>query len=108
MSNQSKPCVSSVVILEEFIYTPSTALHLEVEVVRWVYNVGSEKPSATYKTDAVKTVTNQASGFFSSLSAEFGASLTPRTTSASDAQGIDQPFGGKFVERCLDYLCCEC
>jgi len=29
-------------------------------------------------------------------------------TSASGAQGIDQPFGGKFVKRRLDYLCCKC
>jgi len=56
------------------------ALHIDAEVVRWVYPVGSEKPSATSKTDALKTVTNQASGFFSSLFAGFGASSTPRRT----------------------------
>ncbi len=56
------------------------ALHIDAEVVRWVYTVGSEKPSATSKTDALKTVTNQASGFFSSLFAGLGASSTPRRT----------------------------
>jgi Protein of unknown function (DUF3684) len=57
-----------------------TALHIDAEVVRWVYTVGSEKPSATSKTDALKTVINQASGFFSSLFAGLGASSTPRRT----------------------------
>jgi hypothetical protein len=28
--------------------------------------------------------------------------------SASGAQGIDQPFGGKFVGRCPDHLRCKC
>src|SRR6266403_1704139 len=66
---------------EEFICTFSlTALHIDAEVVRWVYTVGSEKPSAAYKADALKTVTHQASGFFSSLFAGFGASSTPRRT----------------------------
>jgi uncharacterized protein DUF3684 len=56
------------------------ALHIDAEVVRWVYTVGSEKPGATSKTDTLKTVTNQASGFFSSLFAGLGASSTPRRT----------------------------
>lgn len=47
-------------------------------MVRWVYTVGSEKPSV--KTDTLKTVTHQASGFFSSLFAGLGASSTPRRT----------------------------
>lgn len=51
-----------------------TALHIETEVVRWVYAVGSEKP----KMDTLKTVSNQTSGFFSSLFAGFGGSSTPR------------------------------
>ncbi|KAI0252773.1 hypothetical protein BJV78DRAFT_1198868 [Lactifluus subvellereus] len=51
-------------------------LHIEAEVVRWVYTVGSEKPSAT---DTLKTVSHQASGFFSSLFSGFGSS-TPRRT----------------------------
>jgi hypothetical protein len=46
-------------------------------VVRWVYTVGSEKPSAAPKLDTLKTVSHQASGFFSSLFAGFGSS-TPR------------------------------
>jgi hypothetical protein len=29
-------------------------------------------------------------------------------TSASGTQGTDQPFGGKFVKRRLNYLCCKC
>jgi hypothetical protein len=57
-----------------------TALHIDAEVVRWVYTVGPEKPSATDKADALKTVTDQASEFFSSLFAGFGASSTPRRT----------------------------
>jgi hypothetical protein len=42
-----------------------TALHIEAEVVRWVYDVGSEKPSATSRTDALETATHQTNGFFS-------------------------------------------
>jgi hypothetical protein len=57
-----------------------TALHIDAEVVRWVYTVGSERLPAASKTDALKTVTNQASGFFSSVFAGFGASSTPRRT----------------------------
>ena len=49
-------------------------------MVRWVYTVGSEKLSAASRTDTLKTVTNQASGFFSSLFAGLGASSTPRRT----------------------------
>jgi hypothetical protein len=64
---------------EEFIYIFSlAALHIEAEVVRWVYSVGSEKPSATSRADALKTVSHQTSGFFSSLFAGFGGSSTPR------------------------------
>jgi len=55
-----------------------TALHIETEVVRWVYTVGSEKPSAAPKLDTLKTVSHQTSGFFSSLFTGFGASSTPR------------------------------
>ena len=55
-----------------------TALHIDAEVVRWVYTVGSERVPATSKTDTMKTVTNQASGFFSSVFAGFGAPSTPR------------------------------
>jgi Protein of unknown function (DUF3684) len=70
--------VSSIAVPEDFIYIPSlTALHIEAEVVRWVYTVGSEKPSATPKIDSLKTVSHQASGFFSSLFSGFGSS-TPR------------------------------
>jgi len=80
MLNQSKPCVSPLAVPEEFICIPSlTALHIEAEVVRWVYTVGSEKPSAIPKVDTLKTVSHQASGFFSSLFAGFGSS-TPRRT----------------------------
>jgi hypothetical protein len=73
--------VSSAAVWEEFICSSSlTALQIDAEVVRWVYTVGSEKPSATSKADALKTVTNQAGGFFSSLFAGFGTSSTPRRT----------------------------
>ncbi|KAF8497439.1 hypothetical protein F5888DRAFT_1634399 [Russula emetica] len=51
-------------------------LHIEAEVVRWVYNVGSEKPSTTSTTDTLKTATHQ-SGFFSTQSDQFEASSTP-------------------------------
>ena len=73
--------MSPVAVKKEFICTPClTALHIEAEVVRWVYTVGSEKPSAASRADTLKTVTNQASGFFSSLFAGLGASSTPRRT----------------------------
>ncbi|KAN0125288.1 Protein of unknown function (DUF3684) domain containing protein [Lactarius tabidus] len=49
-------------------------LHIEAEVARWVYTVGSEKP----RTDTLKVVSPQASGFFSSLFAGFGGSPSPR------------------------------
>ena len=66
--------------LEEFIYTHSlTALRIEAEVVRWVYNVGSEKPSATSRTDTLETATHQTNGFFSPQSDELEAS-TPEVT----------------------------
>ena len=48
-------------------------------MVRWVYTVGSEKPSAPSKADTLKTISHQTSGFFSSLFAGFGSS-TPRRT----------------------------
>ena len=40
-------------------------------MARWVYNVGSEKTSTTSRTDALKTVTHQTSGFFSPQSDRF-------------------------------------
>jgi hypothetical protein len=80
MSSQSKPHVSSIADPEEVICIPSTALHIEAEVVRWVYTVGSEKPSAASKTATLKTASHQASGFFGSLFAGFGGSSTPRRT----------------------------
>ncbi|KAH9953159.1 hypothetical protein BC827DRAFT_1380025 [Russula dissimulans] len=58
----------------------TTPLHIEAEVVRWVYTVGSEKPSAASKTATLKTASHQASGFFGSLFAGFGGSSTPRRT----------------------------
>jgi Protein of unknown function (DUF3684) len=42
-------------------------------VVRWVYNVGSEKPSATSRTDTLETETYQTNGFFSPQSDGFEA-----------------------------------
>ena len=59
------------------IFTLS-ALHIEAEVARWVYTVGSEKPLATSRSDTLKGVSHQASGFFSSLFAGFGGSPSPR------------------------------
>jgi hypothetical protein len=55
--------------LEGFTYTHSlTALHIEAEVVRWVYDVGSEKPSTTTKADPLEMATHQTNGFFSQQS----------------------------------------
>ncbi|KAI0279555.1 hypothetical protein BGY98DRAFT_1096042 [Russula aff. rugulosa BPL654] len=54
-------------------------LHIEAEVVRWVYTVGSEKPSAP-ETDTLKMVKRLASGFFSPLSNMFEASSVPHGT----------------------------
>jgi Protein of unknown function (DUF3684) len=69
--------VSSAEILEEFIYTHYfTALHIEAEVVRWVYNVGSENPSTISKRDPLKTGTHQTSSFFSPESDPFEESST--------------------------------
>ncbi len=66
------------------ICTPSlTALHIEAEVVRWVYNVRSERPFATSRTDALKTATRQANRFISPHSHGFKASSTPQRTSTS-------------------------
>jgi hypothetical protein len=48
-------------------------------VVRWVYNVGSEKPSATSRTDTLETATHQTNGFFSPQSDGFEA-RTPEVT----------------------------
>ncbi|KAI0046331.1 hypothetical protein FA95DRAFT_1398210 [Auriscalpium vulgare] len=56
----------------------STPLNINAEVVRWVYSVGTEKPS-TNKT-AKSSNQSQTSGFFSSLFAGFGSSSTPQRT----------------------------
>jgi hypothetical protein len=80
MLSLSKPCVSFLYFQEEIIHTPTfTALHIEAEVVRWVYTVGSEKPSAP-ETDTLKMVKRLASGFFSPLSNMFEASSVPHGT----------------------------
>ena len=55
-----------------------TALHIEAEVVGLVYKVGSEKPSATSKTDILYSSSHKASGFFSSPSDGIEASATPQ------------------------------
>ena len=44
---------------------PLTAFHIEAEVVRWVYDVGSDKPFTTFMTDTLETVTHQTNEFFS-------------------------------------------
>jgi hypothetical protein len=54
-----------------------TALHIEAEVVRWVYNVGSKNPFITYGADTLKITTHQTSGFLSPQSDPFEASSTP-------------------------------
>jgi hypothetical protein len=48
-------------------------------VVRWVYNVGSEKPSATSRTDTLEKATHQTNGFFSPQSDGF-ETWTPEVT----------------------------
>ena len=50
-------------------------------MVRWVYNVGSEKkkPSATPRADTLETATHQTNGFFSPQPDGFEAS-TPEAT----------------------------
>ena len=63
---------------EELICTPSlTALHIEAEVVRWVYNVDSERPSTTCSTDTIRTARHQTRGFFLPRSNLFETSSTP-------------------------------
>ena len=49
--------------------------------MRWVYNVGSDKPSATSRTDIPETATHQTNGFFSPQSDEFEARTTPMPAS---------------------------
>jgi hypothetical protein len=46
-------------------------------MVRWVYNVGSEKPSTRSRRDALNTAKHQTNGFFSPQTDRFEASLTP-------------------------------
>ena len=43
-------------------------------MARWVYNIGSEKTSTASRTDTLKTVTHQTSGFFSPQSDRFETS----------------------------------
>jgi hypothetical protein len=43
-------------------------------VVRWVYDVGSEKPSTTSRIDTLNTAIHQTSGFFPPQSDRFEAS----------------------------------
>jgi hypothetical protein len=50
-------------------------------VVRWVYDVGSEKPSATSRTDTLETATHQTNGFFSPQSDGFEAWMPEVTPS---------------------------
>jgi hypothetical protein len=57
-----------------------TALRIEAEVVGLVYEVGSEKPSITSKTDILNSSSHKASGFFSPLSDGIEASATPQGT----------------------------
>jgi hypothetical protein len=54
-----------------------TALHIEAEVVRWVYNVNSKTPNIRFRRDALKTAKHQTNGFFSPQSDPFEASSTP-------------------------------
>ncbi|KAI0060543.1 hypothetical protein BV25DRAFT_1908367 [Artomyces pyxidatus] len=51
----------------------STPLHIQADVVRWVYTVGTEKTEISSRS-----VKPQASGFFSSLFSGFGTSPTPQ------------------------------
>jgi Protein of unknown function (DUF3684) len=66
----------------ELICTSFAALHIKAEVVEMVYKykVGSEMPSVTSKTDILQSSSHKASGFFSPLSDDFEASLTPQVT----------------------------
>jgi hypothetical protein len=57
-----------------------TALRIEAEVVGLVYEVGSEKPSVTSKTDILNSSSPKTSGFFSPLSDRFEAFPTPQGT----------------------------
>ena len=53
-------------------------LHIEAEVVRWVYNVGSEQPSTSSRTGILKTATHQTGGFFSPRPRSELAPLAPK------------------------------
>jgi len=60
-----------------------------------VYTVGLEKPSATSKTDALKSVTIKPVDSFrhSSWVGSVLDAAKDANTSTGDTQGIDQPFG---------------
>ena len=80
MLNLLKPCVSFVWFQEEMIFTPFlAALHIEVEVVQWVYSVGPKKVSASM-IDAPKIMRCQNNGFSSSPLDMFETSSIPCRT----------------------------
>lgn len=62
------------------------ALTIKAEVVRWVYSVGTDKPSPA-APKAVKSAT----GFFSSLFSGFGGSTTPARTPTPNPIPLPDP-----------------
>jgi len=90
-----------------YLYLFLDSPHIDAEVVRWVYTVGSEKPSATSKTGCPESVTNQQVDSFRHSSDWVGSVLDAAkdaNTSTVTPQGIDQPFGGKCIKPWSDYL----
>ena len=60
--------------------------------MRWVYTVGSEKALAASKTDTLKVVSHQASGFFSSLFAGLGGPSSPRRSPTPALAAPQEPI----------------
>ncbi|KAI0267320.1 hypothetical protein BC834DRAFT_981543 [Gloeopeniophorella convolvens] len=56
----------------------SAPLHIEAEVVRWVYTVGSEKPATISIPESARVVSHRTSKFFSSLFSGLGGASTPQ------------------------------
>ena len=62
-----------------------TALHIKAEVVRWIYSVGIEKPSAISKTETVKTGSHHFLPLFDGIE----SSSTPQEALAVPEESIN-------------------
>lgn len=76
---------------------PLTALHIEAEVVRWVYNVGSEMLPTTSRIDSLKTTTNQTNGLFLPQFDRFEASSTVAPIAPKEPINLFEATSSKIV-----------